>query len=579
MEESCALFISGAGAFNDNYMTGVAGFWGVLARCMSAIGKPVVASGQQIGPLRRFTRRALAKWALRRIAVLGVRDPRSAASALAIDVPRHRIVLTGDDAWELPPASPELADEALRRRGITGPFIAAQIRFGSSVGWDTADSRRLAASLDQLSAELGLPLVFVPCHMSVGADDRTAAESVRQHLTLPSAALDNQLDAPATKAVLGRAALGVGTANHFCVFAASMGTPVVGLHASPYMEQKISGIAELWPNHVAALPKQSGLRPDLLVATALQLLEGPVAREADRSWDPLSASVQPEAPIRVLENLLAETPDHPYSARFLERPAVEAYEHEFDPGRAMANVSDLELRALRSVLQRYMRVPFERHLDFACGTGRATGFVKGFVDTTVGVDVSAAMLDQAQERFPSARFVCGDVSEDPNLLDPLGPFDLVTVWRFIAPAEPELRLAALSAIARSMEDGGLLVVNNNANRTSLHCLALFVRSLVRAQSQWSATYRGFLSHRELLSLLEGVGLNVLETRGVSYLPEQLTRRLPGWLWMPVERALGRLNVAPHYSVNQLVVARLAPRPDQPDVVALSQATIVHDNNT
>jgi SAM-dependent methyltransferase len=255
---------------------------------------------------------------------------------------------------------------------------------------------------------------------------------------------------------------------------------------------------------------------------------------------------------------------------------VEEYEQEFGPGRAMANVSDLERRALRSVLKQCRRPSFERHLDFACGTGRATGFVEGFADTTVGVDVSAAMLARAQERFPGARFVRGDVMKDPSLLDRLGPFDLVTVWRFVAPAEPDLRLAALSAVARSMENGGMLVVNNSANRTSLHSVALFVRSLLRAPPRRDGIYRGLLSHTELCGLLQAVGLSVVETKGVSYLPEQLTRRLPAWLWMPLERALGRLNVAPQYSVNQLVVARRprrqpAGRVENPDALAPTRA--------
>src|SRR4029077_2254776 len=72
-----ALFLSGAGTFNDLYITGVGGFWSVLATCMAQLGKPVVASGQQIGPLDRPARRMLARFALRSVDLLGTRDPRS----------------------------------------------------------------------------------------------------------------------------------------------------------------------------------------------------------------------------------------------------------------------------------------------------------------------------------------------------------------------------------------------------------------------------------------------------------------------------------------------------------------------
>jgi polysaccharide pyruvyl transferase WcaK-like protein len=304
MEQGSALFMSGAGTFNDLYISGAGGLWGVLGRCMSVLGKPVVASGQQIGPLRRFSRRALVRWALRPVDLLGVRDPRSAASALAVKVPEQRVVLTGDDAWDLAPAASATADRVLAKGKIRGPFIVAQMRFGSSVGWDEADSRTFAASLDRLSLEFGMPVVFVPCMTGRGADDRYAAACVQQHLKARSWALADELDARTTKAILGKAVLGVGTANHFCVFAASMGTPVVGVHASPYMEQKITGIAELWPKRVVAVSKETGLDPSALLAAARQLLERQVDGTAGADEDQPPVEVHPGEPIRFLERLL-----------------------------------------------------------------------------------------------------------------------------------------------------------------------------------------------------------------------------------------------------------------------------------
>lgn len=299
MAESRALYMSGAGAFNDLYMLGAGGVWGVIARCMSVLGKPVVASGQQIGPLARSSQRLLARWALRRVDLLGVRDPLSASEAQRIDVPPHRIVLTGDDAWDLAPAPEAVADATLARHRIPAGFIAAQMRFGPSVGWDQADSRPYARSLDRLSSELGLPIVFVPCATGVGADDRFAAARVREQLSVPSLSITEELGARTTKAVLGKAALAVGTANHFCVFAASMGTPVVGIHASPYMTHKIEGIASLWPDLVISFPKKAALdHSHALTATAKELLEKAVSRP-DIDSHP-ATELSPGEPIRFL---------------------------------------------------------------------------------------------------------------------------------------------------------------------------------------------------------------------------------------------------------------------------------------
>ena len=239
---------------------------------MSILHKPVVASGQQIGPLHRFSRRVLARWALRSIDVLGVRDPLSLAVASAVGVPRERIVLTGDDAWALAPALSAAARATLKRHGIREPFIAVQMRFGGSVGWSEVDSQSFAIALSGLSSALGLPVAFFPCMLSLGKDDRYAAACVRQHLDVESWSLTEELDAPTTKAILGRAALAVGTANHFCVFAASMGSPVIGIYATPYMEQKLNGLAKLWPHRVKALSKETGVNSGVLIDTARQLL-------------------------------------------------------------------------------------------------------------------------------------------------------------------------------------------------------------------------------------------------------------------------------------------------------------------
>jgi hypothetical protein len=89
-----------------------------------------------------------------------------------------------------------------------------------------------------------------------------------------------------------------------------------------------------------------------------------------------------------------------------------------------------------------------------------------------------------------------------------------------------------------------------------HRVALSFRSVVRRQSlRSSGPNLGSLPHRELGHILQAVGFQVEETRGISYLREQFTRLLPSWLWMPRERSLGRLNIAPQYAVNQLLIAR------------------------
>ena len=123
---------------------------------------------------------------------------------------------------------------------------------------------------------------------------------------MESWSLTEELDAPTTKAILGRAALAVGTANHFCVFAASMRTPVIGLYATAYMEQKLIGLAKIWPHRIKALSKETGLLSGVLLDTARQLLvnQADTAGEAENAQP--SLEVRPEEPIISLARLLGE---------------------------------------------------------------------------------------------------------------------------------------------------------------------------------------------------------------------------------------------------------------------------------
>jgi hypothetical protein len=267
-------------------------------------------------------------------------------------------------------------------------------------------------------------------------------------LRVPSATLTEELDARAVKAVLGRASVGVGTANHFCVFAASMGTPVVGVYATPYMEQKLVGLAKLWPDRVTALAKEAGLNPSVMSAAGRRFVEDQLGRPGE----PPAVKVQSDAAARLLSRRLETLGSgraRPYSARYVEVASVETYEREFGPGEFMTNVSMLERASVRSALRAYGRDSFARHLDFACGTGRATGYVDGFARSTVGVDISDSMLDRARAKFPAARFSRVDVVADPVVLEHLGPFERSgDSWRQQSPICGESHLQQLRGRCR-----------------------------------------------------------------------------------------------------------------------------------
>lgn len=167
-------------------------------------------------------------------------------------------------------------------------------------------------------------------------------------------------------------------------------------------------------------------------------------------------------------------------------------------------------------------------LDLACGTGRITEVLvrelpRGEV---LAVDVAESMLDRARERVPAARFVRSDV-RDLHTVVPDGSIDLVTAFRFFANAEPRLRAAATTAVARAVRPGGFLVLNNHRNFWSPSYL------LRRSRS---AAAPGAVN-QVLLEPLRREGFRVVTRRSLGVLPhtDQQVYVLPPRLAASVER--------------------------------------------
>lgn len=97
-----------------------------------------------------------------------------------------------------------------------------------------------------------------------------------------------------------------------------------------------------------------------------------------------------------------------------------------------------------------------RALDFGCGAGRSTRFLRGLGFDVIGVDVAPAMLEQARARDPRGDY--RQVGTDGVRGAGLGEFDLIlAAFTFDNVPTRALKVQLLTSLAASLRPGGRLI--------------------------------------------------------------------------------------------------------------------------
>jgi SAM-dependent methyltransferase len=115
----------------------------------------------------------------------------------------------------------------------------------------------------------------------------------------------------------------------------------------------------------------------------------------------------------------------------------------------------LAFRDLPVLIRRYNHG--SRALDFGCGTGRSTRFLKNLGLSVVGADISQAMLDQARSLDPSGEYhlIRENIAHE---FEP-GSFDIILAAFTFDNMSTEAKAQALSALRTLLtSDGCLLLV-------------------------------------------------------------------------------------------------------------------------
>jgi polysaccharide pyruvyl transferase WcaK-like protein len=271
--DSDFVFFSGAGAFNQRYLYGVAGTWLLTALVARILNVPVVLMGQQIGPLKIDTvNKVLFRLSLGRALLIGCRDAESIPVSLALGLRDELVQLTGDEGAYLEPAPWEEGKVVLGKHGQSPGFIAVQFRIDGNCPMDRFLDE-FATVIDRLALALGAPVLLIPMAYRGLNDDRAALTKLKAQLSCRSTFLECE-DPALLKACLAHAALALGVANHFVVFSSSVGVPVVGFYATEYMRQKLQGAARA-SGSVTAL--------DITVTEVSRIAEIALQKARDRS--------------------------------------------------------------------------------------------------------------------------------------------------------------------------------------------------------------------------------------------------------------------------------------------------------
>jgi predicted TPR repeat methyltransferase len=193
----------------------------------------------------------------------------------------------------------------------------------------------------------------------------------------------------------------------------------------------------------------------------------------------------------------------------------------------------LERRILDEIVSARSGGRVRRHLDFACGTGRIIGHLRSQCDESVGLDVSESMLDVARRVAPTARFIRGDITNEPILEGER--FDLITAFRFFLNAEAPLRQLVIGELAQRMTCDGILVLNNHGNLSSL-------TNRVLRRIRPGRTDLACLSHEDVASLVDSAGLRIAHVYHLGVLPAtEKTMPLPAPIMLPIEQLARRLT--------------------------------------
>lgn len=295
---SCdAVLIAGGGNMNSDYG------WllyerTALALVADALGKPLVVSGQTLGPTLIDADKAVLTTMLSSASLVGLREAASFELAKEL-LPNHlALVQTLDDASFLSSAAAELMPDT--------PYIAASFTTNTGGLPQEFYYKAIANSIDDVVSGTGMKVLFLP-HMDI---DEVADQDLAAHLRIAEKMRShNVVHAPMLPArevarLTTGARLVLTTRYHPAVFAAAAGIPVAALCVDDYSDVRITGALDNWGLGAFSIPlpqletgeyanvARVALSSSEILAHALKMWRGKRKSESTLWWDAVVSALE-----------------------------------------------------------------------------------------------------------------------------------------------------------------------------------------------------------------------------------------------------------------------------------------------
>jgi len=246
-----------------------------------------------------------------------------------------------------------------------------------------------------------------------------------------------------------------------------------------------------------------------------------------------------------------------YSTQYQSSKTAELYEKQiYASGSHDDVIWRIEQQLLTKLIKRNCPSPSDANvMDFACGTGRVTAYLdkhRGeLVGSLIGVDISNQMLELARQKVSDqTELRRADIVNNPQ--DVPGDIDIITAFRFLLLAEPDLREAVVSQLLQKLRDSNSFII------FSLHGNPNSYRALARLRNKLITRSRPKLPNfglRDLQQLADRVGMKIVDATGAGYLPHSLAKFLPRPMFRGIEQCLAGWPFFWRFGSNLLVVCK------------------------